>query len=303
MDDGFVDYEDPPDAIYDPETKISPKIRFPPEISCESMRILGSCDGLICFCSTGSYGNKLFLFNPSTGKYAARCAGEELSLKIYYRASWFCRHPSTGEYTLFFTGGPKKLHSLNSHRHISIDIEMVIFLYEGIGTMLHGTLHWASLRTFREHDKLAVLGYDMRKNEFRKIGIPKHLQFPHEGVPFTLGVVDECLFLISRNKGYVFELWIMREYWVEESWTKFADIEGCGGFRSLGVASELSRNGDDLILVGNLSYDLPYTILTYSFRDKTSKLVKDLSYKKKAIAYVNSLISPDQILHNWCDID
>lgn len=71
----------------------------------------------------------------------------------------------------------------------------------------------------------------------------------------------------------------------------------------MGVASELSRNGDDLILVGNLSYDLPYTILTYSFRDKTSKLVKDLSYKKKAIAYVNSLISPDQILHNCCDID
>lgn len=82
VDDGFVVYVDPPDAIYDPETKISPKIRFPHEISCESMRILGSCDGLICFCSTGSYGNKLFLFNPSTGKYASRCAGEELSLRI-----------------------------------------------------------------------------------------------------------------------------------------------------------------------------------------------------------------------------
>lgn len=112
MDDGIVDYEDAPDAFYDPKNKISPKIPLPPGFPSEALRILGSCDGLICL--FWKHGNKLSVFNPSTRKYAVHCIGKELSRSLLVNGvTWFGRHPSTGEYTLVVVkGGVYKLNSL-----------------------------------------------------------------------------------------------------------------------------------------------------------------------------------------------
>ncbi|KAK4435846.1 hypothetical protein Salat_0748200 [Sesamum alatum] len=85
--------------------------------------------------------------------------------------------------------------------------------------------------------------YNFRKSEIGEIPFP----WTDHGVHYSLGVLEGCLCTIFRPGNDECELWIMKEYGVSESWSKYVKIEGYSGFRSL-VFLGFSGDGDVMMI-------------------------------------------------------
>ncbi|KAL9140429.1 hypothetical protein ABFS82_14G037000 [Erythranthe guttata] len=299
-----------PDGVVDYDGGATTKIPYPPGFSGCCSTILGSCDGLICLVDKDI--KKVSVFNPSTREYQKREAKRFLWLSWFKKVSWFGRHPCTGEYVLVVgseirpQGGfivvVYKFSSPDSCFFQQRGWRGFIF-FDAIGTLLHGVLHWPAYIENRAHH--VVFAYDFRRNEIMEIPAPGEF-------PFTLGVAGECLFAIFRNADKVFELWTMREYGVDGSWTKYANIEGFDCNFQLLVPLGFSSNGNDLIVDADGMF-----LSKYSFRDKaitvleTERLIPEDSTRKvvrsvtateahkfdklencKTFAFADSFVSP-----------
>ncbi|KAL7124269.1 hypothetical protein ABFS83_14G037300 [Erythranthe nasuta] len=276
-------------------------IAYPSEFSGRCPVILGSCDGLICLYDEGN--RKFAVFNPSTRKYDLGLADKFRWLCLSTYASWFGRHPCTGEYVLVIGSQLQGSHvdirvyalkthkSRNSRSIINQKKHGRSYRYsDPVGSLLHGALHWAVCTLPFDRNQLLfesehlIVAYDFRKNEIVEIPPPGEFRF-------TLGVMDECLFVIFSNADKVFELWSMREYGVKESWTKYANIKGFVSVRLL-VPLGFCSNGDELIVDADKK-----KVEKYSFIKKKSTLLKNhrCDQEFKSISYVDSLVPPEII--------
>ncbi|XP_055961357.1 F-box protein CPR1-like [Mercurialis annua] len=125
------------------------------------------------------------------------------------------------------------------------------------GFFAGGTLHW--LMAKYNHDNVhLIVGYDLATNKIRELPLPdlkgerKDLKFEGSttiGCRVGLGLLRTWL-SISTNygNGMTVGLWAMKEYGVEESWTKLFSFSlarmSCGLVRPLG----LSEN-DNIVLL------------------------------------------------------
>ncbi|KAM5569172.1 F-box protein [Rosa sericea] len=117
--------------------------------------------------------------------------------------------------------------------------------------VLHGALHWLSFggRTFE-----FIHAFNFGTEQFRTLPPPGYFE-PFERLfkeCLKLGVLDGCLFLcVCGDDPRKFDMWVMKDYGVQESWTKTLVVEG------LYLPTELAndvyeplaflRNGDILL--------------------------------------------------------
>ncbi|EYU32694.1 hypothetical protein MIMGU_mgv1a009361mg [Erythranthe guttata] len=265
-----------PDGVVDYDGGATTKIPYPPGFSGCCSTILGSCDGLICLVDKDI--KKVSVFNPSTREYQKREAKRFLWLSWFKKVSWFGRHPCTGEYVLV----------VGSEIRPQGGFIVVVYKFSSPDSCFFQQRGW---RGFIFFDAIGTLLH---------------------GFPFTLGVAGECLFAIFRNADKVFELWTMREYGVDGSWTKYANIEGFDCNFQLLVPLGFSSNGNDLIVDADGMF-----LSKYSFRDKaitvleTERLIPEDSTRKvvrsvtateahkfdklencKTFAFADSFVSP-----------
>ncbi|KAL7124271.1 hypothetical protein ABFS83_14G037400 [Erythranthe nasuta] len=259
--------------------------------------ILGSCDGLICLYEGGN--QRFSVFNPSMNRYELRLADKFRWLFLTNYASWFGRNPCTGEYVLVIgsrlqgshvdirvyelkTHAARKSRSIIHQKKHGRDYKY----FDPVGKFLHGALHWAActqpMNEPHFEKKHVIVAYDFGKNEILEIPAPREFQF-------TVGVVDECLFVIFKNAAQVFELWTMREYGVKESWTKYANIEGdveVFKYTQLLVPLAFSSDHDELIVDADRK-----KVVKYSFKEKKITVLKNHDSRESiAISYVDSLV-------------
>ncbi|KAL8538570.1 hypothetical protein ACS0TY_000549 [Phlomoides rotata] len=169
------------------------------------VEIVGSCNGLVCILEdTGG----LILCNPST-RMAMNLpdigVGENLVGKAFTKYG-FGYDESSDDY------------KTNSWKTLKDEQDSDI-QFEGGGTFASGNLHWVT-------GNREIVSFDL-KSEVD--GMVEQPSYPKGDIFPTLGVIDGCLSVISVLcfKDYqhaYFDVWVMKEYGVKESWVKVITI-------------------------------------------------------------------------------
>lgn len=94
----------------------------------------------------------------------------------------------------------------------------------------NGVYHWTGciLMDERGQHLEAIISFDMREEVFRTIKMPDFGDLSHSNYfGKTLSVLGDCIALIIYDKRVIeknFEIWVLREYGVKESWTNLYKI-------------------------------------------------------------------------------
>ncbi|KAM3253264.1 F-box/kelch-repeat protein like [Capsicum annuum] len=96
---------------------------------------------------------------------------------------------------------------------------------------VHGAFHWLGFRSFM---KESLDSFSISDETYGRIPLPKNVRIDPESselcfMPVEVGmsVLREMLCLFNNNT-IIFNLWIMKEYGVQESWTKLLTISSNG---------------------------------------------------------------------------
>ncbi|GLT42057.1 hypothetical protein SLA2020_160790 [Shorea laevis] len=213
-------------------------LTFPLEREDGHLRIVGSCNGLVCLVLDGK--RDFFLWNPSTGdcnKLPEACtpAGE-------WYVHGFGYDSSSEDYKVVLVTTYVHITTTGTGTLCRIEAEVAIFslkrnswrIFEEVNkvirrlprwdcdsfpesTFLNGAIHWIN-------DIVGtIIAFDLASEttcEFQAAS-------PRSGFfNMDLGVLGGCLCLIHDcyTDPYCVELWVMKEYGVETSWTKLCNL-------------------------------------------------------------------------------
>ncbi|KAL0002162.1 hypothetical protein SO802_015943 [Lithocarpus litseifolius] len=149
----------------------------------------------------------------------------------------------------------------------------------------NGVHHWiGSLNSEPgdSYDHHIIMSFDMSREVFQIIRFPD-MFFPNK----TLAVFNDCLACIVYGiNGYI-DIWVMREYGVEDSWTKQLVVE-----HLLGIQRPLQILWNEEILL----VDEKKTLVLYNIGSQEIKILQRTGYPKifmptQAFFYVESLVS------------
>ncbi|GLT42058.1 hypothetical protein SLA2020_160800 [Shorea laevis] len=205
---------------------------FPLEREEGHLRIVGSCNGLVCLVLDGK--RDFFLWNPSTGdckKLPDACSppGDRYvhgfgydSSSDDYKVVLVSNYVHTRTFELGTLGHIESKVAIFSLRRNSWRIfeepnkvihKLFRWDYDSFpgSTFLNGAIHWVNTRT--------IIAFDLAKETSHQFPAPSYRPgFFKMG----LGVLGGCLCLIYGcfHDPYPFELWVMKEYGVGASWMK-----------------------------------------------------------------------------------
>lgn len=157
-------------------------------------------------------------------------------------------------------------------------------------------LHWMD----QKHMIPNIRCFDLRTEQWgNNVGIADSLSIPDEKNEhpafIDIGVFDGCLCL-STHRYYtvVFDVWIMKEYGVKDSWVKLLSISyPTMPFSPLVMPvayRECSRTSEILVREGYRDLN---TLLSYNVRDQTSKMaeIQGLPPFSEAYSFSESLVA------------
>ncbi|KAK9950116.1 hypothetical protein M0R45_005618 [Rubus argutus] len=200
------------------------KLNFPLQQPRGSVRLLGSCNGLVTFCLGGEF---FYIWNPSIG-FFKQLPNPGLSLnkkdQIYYGFGYLS---ATDDYKVFlgslnWTDNREEVEILSLRTHVWTRIQMPgdFFSFDQ-GILVNEALHWLSDELEHEIDV-----FDLAAEEFRKMDRPNFHQLDHL---INLGVsFGGCLCLCGHPRAAYdsTDFWVMREYDLSaESWTKLFNLK------------------------------------------------------------------------------
>ncbi|EYU31487.1 hypothetical protein MIMGU_mgv1a019823mg [Erythranthe guttata] len=194
----------------------------------------GTCDGLLCYLDRVTL--RMCVWNP------ALRLSKTLDLKIpgivrTLLFFWFGRESYDDEYKVV-VGIRGRTESRNRTYLIKpfsdncvtestqSETDDLYFRSFDEGTLLRGTVHWLTvsprINTVGSIGQCAVFTYNLGSRTLGKLSTPVGLD--SNGV---IGVMNGCLSAVynARRGGCpIYEVWVMKEYGVKESWTKFMNI-------------------------------------------------------------------------------
>ncbi|KAK9741612.1 hypothetical protein RND81_03G117300 [Saponaria officinalis] len=91
------------------------------------------------------------------------------------------------------------------------------------GVSVDGSLHWVATNT-TNHSSF-IVGFDLTEENLRIIPAPRSVY----GVDFTYDIVGKlggCLCMLNVLSRKETNIWVMKEYGVEQSWTKLTIVDG-----------------------------------------------------------------------------
>ncbi|CAB4262854.1 unnamed protein product [Prunus armeniaca] len=154
---------------------------------------------------------------------------------------------------------------------------------------LHGALHWVSYSSTVPD---FIHSFHFEREQFRPLPVPSLLGNRFSDC-YILEVVGGCLCLSVFDDDYSkFDMWVMKEYGVQESWTKvlvFGNLYECPEERICHVYEPIMflRNGEILLLFNNCAV-VCYNQETKSFREIRITWTRS---PFEAIAYSPSFVS------------
>ncbi|OMO57924.1 hypothetical protein COLO4_34989 [Corchorus olitorius] len=92
--------------------------------------------------------------------------------------------------------------------------------YTCFNTFLHGAYHWVECLNLHVSDEIIVC-FDFENDMFREFPLPTQIK-PKASDHLKLGVIEDSLYACCyhNDDSYQFDIWVMKDYGVKESWTK-----------------------------------------------------------------------------------
>ncbi|GAV61055.1 FBA_1 domain-containing protein [Cephalotus follicularis] len=208
----------------------------PSEMYSKFMRIVGSCNGLLCITHDGvsNFDSPVFLWNPATREFrdlpkciieTAHMPGERVCGVVY----GFGYNPIIDDYKLvrivysyYFDRLYSRVEVFQLGDCFWREINAInCRIYESSCTMANGILHWIA-HGGGVNDCELVVSFDMGDEVFRQIILPD-FDFVGNGICMRLAVFKESLSLITytyRGRDKWFDIWVKNENSAKEVWTK-----------------------------------------------------------------------------------
>ncbi|KAE8736000.1 F-box and associated interaction domains-containing protein [Hibiscus syriacus] len=219
---------------------------------------MSACNDLLCLVGPEN-GDPFYICNPILGEFitiqppdkhsrSSRCWGlgySTVTNQYKLLQSYYTTVESTEKPAEIYTDGTGTWRSIGNAPHRYIDLPFDAFL--------NGALHW---RRFHPSGGEFIHSFDFDTEHFGKVLPPDHfLELDEFAAEFTTsGVLGGCLFIIHFPDFKQFDIWVMKEYGVKESWTKqfiikdmFPKGYGSDSYEPLIVLS----NGEIFMLLNN----------------------------------------------------
>ncbi|XP_027083450.1 F-box/kelch-repeat protein At3g23880-like [Coffea arabica] len=254
------------------------KVPKPGGMHTKYIRLIGSYNGLICL-RYEDY--NMALWNPCTGLFKT----VKNNFQIDYPFCGFGPNSSTaaGGYVIvlgckYFVRIGVMNDKLGQYVWKSIQHNKDYVYRESIGVLVNGNLHWPACWGIRKK----VILYNLDEGKLEEFKGPDK----QETTNFRIGNFKGNLCATFKD-GRMFEIWVMKDYRVEESWMWLYNIEGFVLHDAL-VPLGFLKNGDIIIEVDRRF------IARYSFAYKTAKVLRFLrGTKSSAVSFVETLAKPN----------
>ncbi|EYU24266.1 hypothetical protein MIMGU_mgv1a021932mg, partial [Erythranthe guttata] len=218
-----------------------------------------SSDGLVCYMDNISvHPTRICVWNPATR--VSKTLNID-GMKFHLLVSWFGRESSDDVYKE--------------------------------GKLLHGIVHWLVTKISAadpNHAKVLMLTYNLGQKtvgELMPTPIKSHEMHHITGIG-VIGVIDGCM---SAIQGYcegfyeIYEVWVMKEYGIKESWTKLFTIpHSCDNVQNLELVG-VSGYGDIAFRSRTRHDNVAENIYTMNF----------FTNRRYIRMYVETLVSPKRL--------
>ncbi|KAI8556193.1 hypothetical protein RHMOL_Rhmol05G0233000 [Rhododendron molle] len=275
--------------------------------------IWGCCDGLVCI----GTGREVCIWNPSTGKYKRLPDFVEMS---YIGYSWFGfgydegidDYKVVGFFFAYRGGGffvPEvQVYTLRSDSWRRIEGYTHRVPRDASGTFVNRALHWIHWPECGASNDI-IVSLDLVKETYGEVSEPKYRRGYF--YDFSLGVLNGCLCLLCNYYDDCFELWVMKEYGIRDSWNKLVFIpyvshplnhphdsaELCILENGEVLKDIVSPCSAPLCLLenGEVLLDVATHLVRYNPKDGTFSfpVIQNCSPYFTAYPYTESLVSPD----------
>ncbi|OIT27851.1 PREDICTED: F-box/kelch-repeat protein At3g23880-like [Nicotiana attenuata] len=271
----------------------------PPKSLPLSAWLLGSCNGLVCLTSDSF---TLMLLNPCTGNFnvfpdtmsqykvgAGGCYvrygfGYDASIEDYKVVKIFSfpqnegRHENIVKVYSLKANSWSTIHGFNSGRINGM-----------VGVFVNGALHWDVCHPHISRAFSEIVTLDLAAERHGKIALPSN---EDGGIHWTLGVSRGRLVACCNYETNKADMWVMKEYGVEKSWTKLVAISLPVDRRVDITPLYVAENGDVLLKLGT-------ELILYNSRNTSFKRLADYVsgdfLQVQVATYLESLTSP----HIW----
>lgn len=186
------------------------ELHYPENINLlQSGKLVGSCNGLLCF--TCKSNDQLALYNPITRAYKTLPQFGNPPPKLDPRID-FAFDCVSNDYKIlrFSSSWITLLYSLRTNAWEVIGNPPWAWDYvkfPGISTLSNNSLHWMDC------DYKLIRCFNLSTQKYYEMPLPKKVCPDYSP---TLAVLRGQLFLVT----YYFDIWVLKEYGVEEPWTR-----------------------------------------------------------------------------------
>ncbi|PQP97715.1 F-box/kelch-repeat protein [Prunus yedoensis var. nudiflora] len=248
------------------------KIEFPiapkQELYDRHLRMVGTCNGLICLADDiFRYGYNIFIWNPAIRKLVT-LPRPGVSFMVhggYNAAIGFGFDANTNDYkvvrlvNLLDTSADSttlaEVYSIASSSWTSLDFvsPSCILRVRESQAFVNGTLHWPVLRRTDYGNEYFILTFDVSSKLFREMPVPKSLICDFRlGLKLSVSGDGKSIALFSMDskcEDRFLDIWVMKEYGIKESWTKLITLGPQGPERLLPRALCFRKSGEVLLML------------------------------------------------------
>ncbi|KAK3020706.1 hypothetical protein RJ639_046569 [Escallonia herrerae] len=220
-------------CIRDEEASATIPLPFPFDRGAH-IEIMGSCNGLVCavVCGSGGTGMTIVLCNPASTQYRFLGTPQYGSQFDSFGHFGFGFLEDTHDYKIVMfpdgsSGGSTIILvslytlSLNTWKVVQVLVPVPNPSLVAEATFLNGFLHWMAAAQGNQ----LIVSFDLRNEAFGRILLPDSL-CSDDSLTATLLVLNGSLSVTVHlwEECNSFDIWVMAEYGVEESWTKHFSI-------------------------------------------------------------------------------
>ncbi|KAD6795509.1 hypothetical protein R6Q59_020597 [Mikania micrantha] len=247
--------------------------------------ILGSCNGILCLCTTEP-DNEIAFWNPLVRKFKktrlapVKCVegfGRGVCFKGFGYDHVHDDHKVVRliQYCNLYkelVHSKIEVFSLKNEAWSDIgDFPYHLYNRRYSNVFANGCLHWLVSQKPELKVELQIVAFDLTTDELRFVPQP---DFANEKVQFSqvnLGILGGCLSMVCNYPMMNVDIWIMKSYGVKDSWSKLISTTDVKIIKELDFLRPIvySKSGHEVLLEKNFE-----RLYWYDLVNKTSKRLK-----------------------------
>lgn len=181
-----------------------------------------------------------------------------------------------------------KVYSLRTNEWKDIQAMPYVLCYTGkMGILVNTSLHWVVTRKLVPEATEFIVGFDIGTERFQEVPIPDSVKDHFE---MDVGVIGKNLCIVANyQEEGDFEVWVMKEYGVKESWTRLFKMAHTQETIKNVMPLAYSKMGQEVLFEQDHE-----KLVWYDLKSQRLKAVKLRGMPRpfEAVVYVGSLVPP-----------